>query len=146
MTQELKRLVRLAGCGALLCGGVVLAQDAAPVKPAAPVAPAAGVPGKHEVSQEVKDLRGKIEAQEKAVLEKNAELKAAVEALDAQIKAKHDEGTPEARKQARDLSKQRQEKLAAADPVLKDLYAKLELLRPPRGQGDAKKAPKPAKE
>ena len=75
MTQELKRLVRLAGCGALLCGGVVLAQDAAPVKPAAPVAPAAGVPGKHEVSQEVKDLRGKIEAQEKAVLEKKAKEK-----------------------------------------------------------------------
>jgi hypothetical protein len=140
MRQELKRLARLAGCGALLCGGLVLAEDAAPA--VAPAAPAAAAPAKREGNTAFKELRTQIEAKEKAVLEKNAELKAAVDALDAQIKAKRAEGTPDARTAAREISKQRQEKLAAADPELKDLYAKQsELMKQQFGnRGGAKPA------
>lgn len=145
MTQEWNRLVRLAGCSLVLCGGMVLAQDAAPAAPAAaPAAPPATAPGRREGNAAFKELREQIAAKEKAVLEANAELKKEIEALDAQIKAKRDEGTPDARKAARDLSKQRQEKLTAADQELKDLYAKqLELMRQQfggrgRGPGAAK--------
>jgi uncharacterized coiled-coil DUF342 family protein len=139
MKLELNRLIRLAGCGALLCGSLVLAEDA---KPAAPAAQ------RREMSQEAKDLRAKIETLEKAALEKDAALKAAVDALDAQIKAKRAEGTPEARTQAREISKQRQEKFVAVQPELKDLYAKQNEMRQQgggRGQaGVAKPAPAPA--
>jgi hypothetical protein len=153
MKQELNRLVRLAGCGALLCGGVILAQDAKPAVPAAP--PTTAIPVKHgeggtanpEVLK-VRELRDQIAAKEKAVLEKNAELKTAVDALDAQIKAKRDAKTPEARKEARELTKQRREKFAAVDPEMKELYAKqAELMRNRfggKGPGGAKPEAKPA--
>lgn len=134
MKFELKRLVRLAGCGALLCGGLVLAEDAAPATTA---------PAQREVSPALKELRAQIEAKEKAALEKSADLKKDVDALDAQIKVKRQERTPESRTQARELSKQREEKLVAADATLKELYAKQSEMRRQggRGQGGAAAAP-----
>ena len=143
MRQEWKRLMQVVGCGVVLCGGVVLAEDAAPV--AAPAAPAPAAPGRREMSPEMKELRATIEAKEKAILEQNAELKKEADALEAQAKAKRDEGTNDARQQSREISRQRQEKLAAADPELKELYAKQsELMRAQwGGRGGGQNAPKP---
>jgi len=129
MRQDWKRAARLVGCGLVLGGGLVLAQDAAP----AAAAPAAGqaAQGRREETLAMKELRAKIEAKEKAILAdaKNADLKKEVEALDAKIKEKREGGAPEGRREAREISRQREEKLAAVDPELKDLYAKMNDLR-----------------
>jgi hypothetical protein len=126
MRQDWMRLLRVVGGGAVLVGGLALAQEAA--QPAAAPTPA---PGRREETQEMKDLRAKIEAKEKAILAdpKNAELKKEADDLEAKAKAKRDEGTPEARREARGISRQREEKLAAVDPELKELYAKMSELR-----------------
>ena len=144
----MKQILRWLAAAIVVPGLSVMAQEKAAEPAAAPAAPAAGAPAGRT---EFQDLQKQIKDAEAPVLEKNAELKTAVEALDKQMADLRADRSkmrdPAVRQQFQDLQKQRQEKMVAAEPKLADLYKKMNDLRAARrggraGGGEAKPAEK----